>query len=133
MNVQPLYREHQNFESEGTAYTDLNSTIDDLLIKTPNATFIGLANGDSMQDVGIFSGDLLVVDRSLVTDQGDIVVANYNGNFVCKIIDKKNKQLLSASKAHPPVDILEADVFQLEGVVICSVRFHRKTNQIPIC
>ena len=77
-----------------------------------------MANGDSMQNVGIFDGDILIVDRSENTVQGDIIVANYNGAFICKILDKRSKQLLSASDKHKPVSITEADEFQIEGVVM---------------
>ena len=121
------------FESPAAEYTELGLSLDELLIKHPNATFIGLANGDSMKDVGIFDGDLLVVDRSEATVHGDIIVANYNGNFVCKIIDKKRKELISASADLRPVPISEADTFQIEGVVICSVRLHRKSKRLTTC
>lgn len=45
------------FESPATEYIELGISIDELIIKNPNATFIGLASGQSMQDVGIFDGD----------------------------------------------------------------------------
>ncbi|MBU2919131.1 translesion error-prone DNA polymerase V autoproteolytic subunit [Psychrosphaera sp. F3M07] len=121
------------FESPAAEYTELGLSLDKLLVKHPNATFIGQANGDSMQDVGIYEGDLLIVDRAEVTVQGDIIVANYNGNLVCKILDKQRKQLLSASINHPPVSISDADEFQIEGVVIRSVRLHRKSRELLSC
>lgn len=135
MKVIPVYIEAgvTGFESPAAEYSELSLSLDDLLIKHPNATFIGLANGDSMQGVGIFDGDLLIVDRSEATKHGDIIVANFNGNFVCKLIDKTRKQLLSASSSHNPVPIAEADTFQIEGVVTRSVRLHRKTRELFSC
>jgi DNA polymerase V len=121
------------FEYPAAEYTELGLSLDKLLVKHPNATFIGQANGDSMQDVGIYEGDLLIVDRAEATVQGDIIVANYNGNLVCKILDKQRKQLLSASINHPPVSISDADEFQIEGVVIRSVRLHRKSRELLSC
>ena len=120
-------------ESPAAEYTELALSLDDLLIKHPNATFIGLANGDSMQGVGIYDGDLLIVDRSEATVQSDIIIANYNGNFVCKILDKQRRLLLSASPSHTPVQISEADEFQIEGVVTRSVRLHRKSRELMSC
>ena len=135
MKVIPIYIEAgiTGFESPAAEYKELGLSLDELLIKHPTATFIGLANGDSMEGVGIFDGDLLIVDRSEATLHGDIIVANYNGNFVCKIIDKRNKELISASADHKAVLISEADTFQIEGVVICSVRLHRKSKRLTTC
>lgn len=135
MKVIPFYIEAgiTGFESPAAEYKELGLSLDELLIKHPNATFIGVANGESMRNVGIFDGDLLIVDRSEATKHGDIIVANFNGNFVCKIIDKKRKELLSASTDHRPVPISEADTFQIEGVVICSVRLHRKSKRLTTC
>jgi hypothetical protein len=46
------------------------------LIEHPNATFIGVANGDSMQGVRIFYGDLLIVDRHETERHGDVIAAD---------------------------------------------------------
>ena len=132
MKVIPIFIDAgiSGFESPAAEYIELGLSLDDLLIRHPNATFVGLANGASMQGVGIFDGDLLIVARSEATKDGDVIVANYNGNFVCKLLDKTAKQLISASHDHQPVSILEADSFQIEGVVIRSVRLHRKTKDL---
>lgn len=132
MKVTPIYIEAgiTGFESPATEYTELGLSLDELLISHANATFIGLASGNSMQGVGIFDGDLLIVDRAETTKQGDIIVANYNGAFVCKQIDKKKRQLISASEQHNPVNISETDTFQIEGVVTCSIRCHRKVKEL---
>lgn len=130
MKVIPIYIEAgiTGFESPAAEYKELGLSLDNLLIKHPNATFIGLASGESMQDVGIFDKDLLIVDRSLTPLNGDIIVCNYNGNFTCKILDKTNCRLVSASKNHKPVVIYPSDDFQLEGVVSRSVRMHKQVD-----
>ena len=107
------------------SYTDLPSGVSGLTEKNKDATFYGIASGRSMEDVGIFEGDLLVVDRSATVRQGDVIVVVYNGQFVCKIADLKNNQLVSASDDYPPVKIKETDEYNLEGVVTSSVRMHR--------
>lgn len=135
MNVIPIYIDAgiSGFESPAAEYTELGLSLDDLLIKHPTATFIGLANGESMQGVGIFDGDLLIVDRAEAAKHGDIIVANFNGSFVCKIIDKQTRRLVSASPHHKSVSILDADTFQMEGVVTRSVRLHRKSRELLAC
>ncbi|ASM52342.1 MULTISPECIES: S24 family peptidase [Pseudoalteromonas] len=135
MFVIPVYIEAGvcGFESPAAQYTELGVSLDELLIKHPDATFIGIASGNSMQEVGIFEGDLLVVDRAEQADNGDVIVANLNGLFVCKLLDKTNARLLSASPLHKPVQLTPADEFQLEGVVTLSVRMHRQTPELLKC
>ncbi|WP_206483426.1 S24 family peptidase [Thalassotalea sp. G2M2-11] len=130
MKVIPIYIEAgiTGFESPAAEYKELGLSLDNLLIKHPNATFIGLASGSSMQGVGIFDKDLLIVDRSLTPLNGDIIVCNYNGNFTCKILDKVNRRLVSASDMHNPVTVYPDDDFQLEGVVSRSIRMHKQAD-----
>lgn len=90
------------FESPAAEYKQLGLDLDELLIEHPTATFIGLAKGDSMVGYGIFDGDLLLVDRAAHRSSLDIVVANLNGVFVCKLFDRKALVLLSAGDDHAP-------------------------------
>jgi DNA polymerase V len=135
MKVIPIYIEAgiTGFESPAAEYKELGLSLDKLLIRHPNATFIGQASGHSMQDIGIFDGDLLIVDRSLAVKNGDVIVANFNGCFVCKIIDKPQARLVSASKGHLPVKINPEDDFQLEGVVTRSIRLHHQAPELTAC
>lgn len=106
-------------------YTDLPKDVSGLIEKNKNATFYGIASGRSMEGVGIFDGDLLMIDRSLSVEPGDVIVAVLNGQYVCKIADLKNNLLLSASDEYGPYKLKEGDEFTLEGVVSSSVRMHR--------
>lgn len=91
---------------------------------------MGIANGDSMNQVGIYNGDILIVDRAEQPRHMDVVIATYNGNFCCKLFDEKNKRLLSASDDFTPIDISAEDSFFLEGVVIRSIRCHRASPML---
>jgi len=135
MKVIPIYIEAgiSGFESPAAEYKELGLTLDQLIIRHPNATFIGQAKGHSMQGIGIFDGDLLIVDRSLTAKNGDVVVANYNGCFVCKFLDKRQARLLSASNQFAPVSIKPEDDFQLEGVVTQSIRLHHQSPDLLAC
>ena len=135
MKVIPIFAEAgiSGFESPAAEYKELGLSLDQLLINHPNATFIGQASGQSMEGIGIFDGDLLIVDRSLTLKDSDIIVANFNGCFVCKIIDKVQARLLSASKDHSPVKISPEDDFQVEGIVTRSIRLHHKSPELTAC
>ena len=112
------------FENPAAEYTQLGLSLDELLVQHPSATYIGLAQGDSMQGVGIFDGDVLIVDRHVTAQQGDVIVATLNGEFVCKIYDKTRKLLLSSNEQQQAVEVKDYDDFRIEGVVTRSVRLH---------
>jgi len=65
MNIIPISASAgiTGFESPAAEYSQLRCTLDEILIDHPSSTFIGKACGDSMEGVGIFDGDLLIVDR----------------------------------------------------------------------
>lgn len=116
------------FESPASDYLQLPLNLDALLIEHPSATFIGKADGYSMEEVGIFNGDILIVDRQIQVKNRDVIVANLNGEFICKILDTQNRLLLSANKGFQDVQINAYDEFTIEGVVIRSIRCHRPSH-----
>jgi DNA polymerase V len=130
MKVIPIYASAGITGFESPAAEDLQQSLnlDELLIEHPSATFISQAKGDSMQGVGIFDGDILVVDRHLTVKNLDVVVACFNGEFVCKILDVNNRILLSANSDNEPVPITSNEMFTLEGVVSKSIRCHCSSN-----
>ncbi|WP_368485459.1 LexA family protein [Pseudoalteromonas sp. SD03] len=107
----------------GPGIKELEKSLDNSLLS--DSTFIGRASGRSMEGVGIFSGDLLVIDRAAKVKHGDVIVAVLNGLFVCKIADLKNNLLLSANPENEPVKLTEFDQYNIEGVVTQSIRMHR--------
>ena len=53
------------FPSPASDYTEHKLDLNEYLISNPVATFIVKANGTSMIDANIRSGDLLIVDKSI--------------------------------------------------------------------
>jgi DNA polymerase V len=107
----------------GPNIKDLKTTLDSNFLS--DATFIGRASGNSMEEIGIFNGDILIIDRSKTIKNYDVIVACLNGQFVCKIADLKNNLLLSANSDHSPVKLTKYDQYNIEGVVTQSIRMHR--------
>ncbi|GGP56096.1 DNA polymerase V [Shewanella algicola] len=126
MKVIPIYIAGgiSGFESPAAEYQQRPLSLDELLITHPSATFIGKVQGDSMIGIGIFDGDLVIVDRSCSIKNGQVIVANLNGEFVCKMIDLKRRLLLSSNDAYPDVVINQYDDFSIEGCVVYSIRCH---------
>lgn len=96
-------------------YLDLNAHY----IKHPAATFFVTATGDSMENVGIYSGDVLMVDKSLEAVDGAIVIAAVNGELTVKRLSRQSGrvQLLAANAKYPPIDISEEQELVIWGVV----------------
>ncbi|QXN27161.1 phage repressor (plasmid) [Shewanella putrefaciens] len=100
-------------------------SLDDLLIES---TFVGRARGESMTGVGIHSGDILIVSRQLTAGSGDVIIAIYENEFVCKVLDLTNSRLLSANDDFEPVLIKPDDRFWCEGVVPASIRLLKQPS-----
>jgi DNA polymerase V len=86
-------------------------------------------DGDSMQGAGIYHGDLVIVDRSLYAEHGDIVIAALNTEPLCKRLHMRENEviLMSENPKYPARHVMEGDELVIWGVVKYSVRDHDKT------
>jgi len=94
------------------------------LIHHPAATFFVRVRGDSMIGAGIFSGDLLVVDRAIAPHSNSIVIAVVNGELTIKRLHQQDEQisLLPENPDYSPIEITSAMEFAVWGVVTGVVR-----------
>ena len=113
------------FPSPADDYKESALSLDEHLIKHPAATYVARAAGDSMEGIGIFDKDLLIIDRSLEPKNGDIVIAAVDGELTCKQIDTIRRQLIAHNPNYPPIMLSDDQDLVLEGVVIASIRYHR--------
>lgn len=113
------------FPSPADDYLDRSLDLNTHLIKHPAATYLARAKGDSMEGCGIFDGDLLIIDRSIEAQHGQIIIAALDGQLTCKILDTKQQSLISANKNYSPIRISEFSDLIIEGVVIHSIRHHQ--------
>ena len=122
----PLFgvRVSAGFPSPADDFIERSLDLNEYLIKRPSSTFFAWAQGDSLQEAGIYDGDLLIIDRAAERLQGAIVVAAIDGELTCKILDKKGQRLLPANPNYPPIDLRGLEDLLIEGVVIFSVRNH---------
>ena len=122
----PLFssRVSAGFPSPADDFIERSLDLNEFLVKHPASTFFAWAQGNSLRNVGIFDGDLLIVDRSVERCQGAIVVAAIDGELTCKILDLRHRRLLAANPDYPPIDISEDEDLLIEGVVIYSIRKH---------
>lgn len=118
----PFFNETVAAGFPSPAMGELNGTLDlnDLCIRHPAATYFIRARGESMIGAGIGDGDILVVDRSLIARNGDIIIAAVSGEFTVKRLDMRPDtpiRLLPENPAYSPITLtpeLNAEFF---GVV----------------
>ncbi|MBT4952365.1 MAG: translesion error-prone DNA polymerase V autoproteolytic subunit [Pelagibacteraceae bacterium] len=119
--VTPLFLDSVSagFPSPATDYMENKLDLNEHLVKHPAATFIVKASGPSMIEAGISSGDLLIVDRSIVPRNNNIVIASIFGDLTVKKLHKKGSTLflLSANNQYPSIEIKEEMECFLWGVV----------------
>ena len=95
-----LHKVGAGFPSPATDYIEDDIDLNSHLITNAPATFIIRVQGKSMSNVGIYDGDLLIVDKSLNPKNFSTVIANVNEELVVKTLikSKEANYLTSGSK-----------------------------------
>ena len=92
-----IHKVGAGFPSPATDYIEDDVDLNTHLIKNAPATFIIRVQGKSMVNVGIYDGDLLIVDRSINPKNSSTVIANVNEELVVKTFIKgKNNNYLAS-------------------------------------
>ena len=115
-----LHKAGAGFPSPATDYIEEDVDLNVHLIKNVPATFIIRVQGKSMTDVGIYDGDLLVVDKSLKPKNFSTVIANVHDELVVKsFVKERDEQFLTSGSKKIEDKIIinnESDIF-VWGVV----------------
>ncbi|KNH45201.1 MULTISPECIES: LexA family protein [Pseudomonas] len=101
------------------------SSLDDIAVANPPATYLVRSGGDSMIDAGIWPNDVIVVDRSKKAVNRSIVVAIHEGEFVCKrlVIAGDVVLLCPENTSYSPIVIADKESLIIWGV--CTFNLHR--------
>lgn len=135
---------HAGFPSPAQDYMNSFIDLNKELVRHPAATFYARVVGDSMVDAGVEEGDVLVVDKSLEPQEGDMAICFIDGEFALKFISfkepsaksvKAKKQgvsydilghrkmwLLPANEKYPPIEVTESNDFTVWGVVTYIIK-----------
>lgn len=100
-------------------------TLDQLLIKNPQATFLLRVTGDSMVDEGIKHGDLVLVERTPDIKPGDIVVANIDGEWTIKYFRRRGKHVYLEPANRNYRTIIPREELKIDLVVRAVIRQYR--------
>ena len=114
------------FPSPAEDHMGSDLDLNEHLIRNPLATFFVQAEGRSMESLGIFADDILVVDRSVTAKHGAIVMCLLDGGYTVKrlAIRGKRVELHSGSPEHPPIILSPEMELQVWGVVLWSITRH---------
>ncbi|KKR79677.1 MAG: LexA repressor [Candidatus Nomurabacteria bacterium GW2011_GWA2_40_9] len=79
--------------------------LEDLLIGKKELTYMLEVDGDSMIDAHIQKGDTVIVEKTNFAKDGDIVIAEIDGEFTMKYLRKKGEKawLEPANKNYKPI------------------------------
>ncbi len=135
---------HAGFPSPAQDYMNTFIDLNRELVRHPAATFYARVVGDSMVDAGVEEGDVLVVDKSIEPQEGDMAVCFIDGEFALKfisfkepsarpvkakkpgksydIIEHRRMWLLPANEKYPPIEVTESNDFTVWGVVTYIIK-----------
>jgi len=101
-------------------------SLDEFLVQKKEASFLVKVTGDSMIEAGIMPGDIVIVEKGKDPGQGDVVIAQVDGEWTMKYYLKQGRQVVlkAANKKYPPIKPNEELV--IGGVVVASIRKYAK-------
>ena len=95
------------------------------LVHHRETTFCARVSGSSMDQAGIFDGDIVVIDKSLEARNGDVVAAYVDGGFTLKEFrldaDGKSAWLIPANDEYQPIHVTEENNFIVWGVLTYTI------------
>jgi len=82
-------------------------TLDEYLIEDPNSSFLLKVSGDSLMNIGIFDGDIVVIQKKALAYSGEVVLAEIDKEWTLKIYKKDLKKKISyLEPANPKYPLL---------------------------
>ncbi|HDC4311375.1 TPA: translesion error-prone DNA polymerase V autoproteolytic subunit [Enterobacter kobei] len=126
----PLFTERcpAGFPSPAADYTESELDLNEYCIRRRHATYFVRAIGNSMNDIGLNSGDLMVVDKAEQPRHGDIVIAEIEGEFTVKRLLLTPRHALQAMNPAYPVMYPDPETLQIFGVVTAFIHKTRSTD-----
>lgn len=109
------------FPSPAQDYVEAELDLNEYCIKRRNSTYFVRAIGNSMVDIGLYSGDLLVVDKAERPIHGDIVIAEIDGEFTVKRLLLSPRLALQPMNSAYPTLWPDPEHLQIFGVVTAFI------------
>lgn len=114
------------FPSPAGDYLEESLDLNEYLVRNRPATFFIRFSGDSLEGIGICSGDLGGCDRSVTPTVGKVVIATVDGEIVAKVfeyIDGRPALVARNDRInYPPIYLDQCQDYMLWGCVTSLVR-----------
>jgi DNA polymerase V len=77
-----------------------------------------------MKNVGIFDGDLLIIDKSIEPQDNKIAICQVDGDFTVKRIkiDNDTVWLIAENEAYDPIKVTSDNELMIWGIVVASIK-----------
>lgn len=82
------------FPSPAQGYEDKTINLNNLLIKHPAATIFMQVDTNAYTKIGIFNGDILIIDRALQIKKERYVVYEYMGEFKLGKVENLHSEVI---------------------------------------
>ncbi len=124
LNIPVVDEISAGFPSPAQDFTESSIDLNKALVNNPKATFYGRVKGDSMRNLGIHDGDLIVIDKSIEPQNGKIAICYIDGEFTMKKIKIENDccWLIPANEKYKPIKVTEGNDFIIWGIVIHVIK-----------
>ncbi|MBM3416429.1 MAG: translesion error-prone DNA polymerase V autoproteolytic subunit [Bacteroidetes bacterium] len=111
------------FGAAADDYAERGIDLNEQLIRNKPATFFFRMKGDAMKEAGIFDGDTLIVDRSLMLVNGKVIVAVLNGELLVRRFHKNFSSafLIAENERYKNINLAGFTNFSVWGVVIYTI------------
>ena len=112
------------FPSPADDFIELSIDLNKQFIKNKDTTFFARVKGHSMKNVGIFDGDLLIIDKSLEPQNNKIAICQIDGEFTIKRIkiEKDIVWLIAENEDYQPIKVTPENDFMIWGIVTSSIK-----------
>ncbi len=97
-------------------------SFDEYLIEKPEATFMLKVSGDSMIDAGIHPDDLVLIERGRVAKEGDIIIAEVDGEWTMKYYHKEKGRVVLVPANKKYQKMYPQTSLTIGGIVVSVVR-----------
>ncbi|WP_296687287.1 translesion error-prone DNA polymerase V autoproteolytic subunit [Flavobacterium sp.] len=94
------------------------------LIKNKEATIYAKVKDNSMKNMGVYNGDLLIIDRSLEPENDKTALCYIDGKFTAKRvkIEQNVIWLITENDDFEPIKVTQDNEFIIWGILIASIK-----------
>ncbi len=100
-------------------------SLDQFLIRNPEASYMLTVSGDSMIDAGIMPGDMVIVERGRQPKAGEIVIAEVDHEWTMKYYLKRGDEIILRPANKKYQDIRPREELNVAGVVTSVIRKYK--------